>query len=58
MIKELLQRKELDLNCRDGVNRNVLEAAEFYDNYEVYQILKEALKERQINLSNENYKKL
>ena len=58
MIKELLQRKELDLNCSDGVNRNVLEAAEFYDNYEVYQILKEALKERQINLSNENYKKL
>lgn len=55
MIKELLQRKELDLNVRDGVNRNVLEAAEFYDNFEVYQIIKEAVKERQIIL--ENYKK-
>jgi len=53
MIKDLLWRKNLDLNVKDGVNRNVLEAAEFYDNYEAYQLLKDALKERQINFVKE-----
>lgn len=52
MIKELLARKNLDLSVRDGVQRTVLEAAEFYDNYEAYELLSQAMRDRGIDLPN------
>jgi len=50
MIKDLLEKTNLDLTIKDGKNRNALEAAEFYENYEIYKILKDAFQERGINI--------
>ena len=46
MIKELLAKPEIDINMKDSVNRTLLEAAEYFENYDAYQIIQEALKTR------------
>lgn len=50
MIEEMLRNKHLDLKIKDGANRNLLQAAEFYENYDIYKLLKETLEERGVKI--------
>lgn len=51
MIEEMLKNENLDLTVKDGANRNILQAAEFYEDYEIYKLLENSLKERKIELN-------